>query len=95
MCIRDRAETDQKFCNTGESAAKPIIEARIDPYAAKERAEEQEARHRDWTNLTDWVANNRRIEQILTSTTEGILKQNCEQNEDYLKQFAQFCKNNS
>ncbi|QHS71468.1 Mix23p [Saccharomyces paradoxus] len=88
-------ETDQQCNNNEKSAVAPIIDARIDPYAARERVEEQEARYKDWTKVVDWVANNRKIEQILTSTTEGILRQNCEQNDDYLKQFAQFCKDNS
>ncbi|CAI4055912.1 hypothetical protein SUVZ_02G0110 [Saccharomyces uvarum] len=90
-----KVETDQKFSNTGSSAIGPLTDARIDPYAARERLEDQEARYRNWTKVKDWVANNRQIEQILTSTTDRILRQNCEQNKDYLKQFAQFCKDNT
>lgn len=90
-----KAETDRKFSNTGSSATGTITDARIDPYAAREKLEDQEARYRDWTRVKEWVANNEKIEQILTSTTDRILRQNCEQNKNYLEQFAQFCKDNT
>lgn len=99
FCEKEAAEmkneTDQQCGNNKKTTAEPLIDARIDPYAARERAEKQEAQYKDWTKVTEWVANNRKIEQILTSTTEGILRQNCEQNNDYLKEFTQFCKDNS
>ncbi|CAI4244243.1 AIE_G0000960.mRNA.1.CDS.1 [Saccharomyces cerevisiae] len=43
-----------------KTTAEPLIDARIDPYAARERAEKQEAQYKDWTKVTEWVANNRK-----------------------------------
>lgn len=88
-------ETDQQCPLLFFCTAEPLIDARIDPYAARERAEKQEAQYKDWTKVTEWVGLLSFYQQILTSTTEGILRQNCEQNNDYLKEFTQFCKDNS
>ncbi|EJS44660.1 YBL107C [Saccharomyces arboricola H-6] len=90
-----KAETDQRSNGTGKSSTDSIIDARLDPYAAREQIEEQESRYKDLNKVRNWVANNRKIEQILTSVTARILRQNCDQNEDYLKQFTQFCKDNT
>lgn len=63
------------------------INLRLDPYSGRDALEKQELRYNDWKRLDRWVQNNQMIESILQNTSDKILKQKCDANEEYLKKF--------
>lgn len=85
-----KSELDEKYTRNSTSNVKPEIDLRLDPYAAKNRLEEQEASYREWKRLGTWIENNKQIESILRVTSNRILKQNCDQNANYLEKFWKF-----
>lgn len=85
-----KVELDKNYMQNSSSDVKPDIDPRLDPYAARNRVEEQEASYREWRRLGTWIENNKQIESILRITSNRILKQNCDQNANYLEKFWRF-----
>lgn len=68
---------------------------RIDPYAERAAKEEYESHFRDLDTLTQWVENNNMVESILQSTSDSILKQRCNANNEYLNTFWENMRNST
>ncbi|CCD25280.1 Mix23p NDAI_0E04630 [Naumovozyma dairenensis CBS 421] len=85
-----KRELDAKYSNNN-SNDKPV-DPRLDPYAARDYQDEQESQYGEYNKMRTWVANNLHIESILQNTSDRILKQNCDQNKDYLKEFQDLLK---
>ncbi|KAL3230192.1 hypothetical protein RNJ44_01555 [Nakaseomyces bracarensis] len=64
-----------------------VVDTRLDPYSQRDVLFQQEQRYRQLNDLNTWVSNNKGIESILRGTSDHILKNNCDQNEDYIKKF--------
>ncbi|CCC70373.1 hypothetical protein NCAS_0E03030 [Naumovozyma castellii] len=77
---------DLKY-GSNASLSEHKIDPRIDPYAARDQLDSQEAKYAEWKKVKQWVQNNSEIESILQGTSDKILRQKCNQNTDYLKQF--------
>lgn len=74
--------------NEGDTTvAAPEIDPRLDPYGAKKILYDREAHYKEWKRLNTWVENNKEIESILRVTSAEILRQNCDQNAEYVDQF--------
>ena len=87
-----KAELDLKYGgedndNASRDEAARAAAVRLDPYAERDRREEQEAHYAEWRRLKQWVDNNLEVESILRGTTDKVLKQNCDNNEEYLEAF--------
>lgn len=87
-------ELDEQYASVGIESERPKIDPRIDPYAERDRITEKESRYSQWRSLNRWVDNNIEIESILRTTSDKILKQNCNQNEEYMKGLLKFLKEN-
>lgn len=87
--IKMKSELDTKQAYTSQSK-RAIVEARLDPYAARDLLDEQIYQFSDLNAVTKWVKNNKGIESILQRNTNVILKQNCNQNLNYIDKFWEF-----
>ncbi|KAH7579067.1 Mitochondrial intermembrane space cysteine motif-containing protein MIX23 [Nakaseomyces glabratus] len=63
------------------------VDTRLDPYSVRDLQHEEEKKYKQWNDLNNWVENNRTIEGILRGSSDHFLKQNCDQNVDYLRKF--------
>ncbi|SCU89329.1 LAME_0E03004g1_1 [Lachancea meyersii CBS 8951] len=86
-----KRELDAKH-GTESSAQRPILNARMDPYAAAESTAVRESYYQQWRELTRWVDNQRGIEQILQRTAADILARACNPYTSYLADFEKFRK---
>lgn len=68
----------------------PEIDPRLDPYSARRIIYDREAAYKDWKRLNSWIENNKKVESILRNSSAKTLKQNCDQNADYMAQFFSF-----
>ncbi|EDO16595.1 hypothetical protein Kpol_520p16 [Vanderwaltozyma polyspora DSM 70294] len=81
---------------SGSSAGintKKVVEATIDPYAARDFQEEEKSKYKELNNLIKWVENNNYIESILQNNTNSILQQNCNEDINYIEKFWTFYNN--
>lgn len=85
-----KTELDQKYGQDPATFVKAEVNTRLDPYAARDRAQEQESRYTEYKRLSTWIENQERIESILRTNSSRVLRQNCDQNADYLKNFWEF-----
>lgn len=65
---------------------------RMDPYAEQDQLEKKQVIYSDWNRLEKWIKNNDEIENILQGTSNRILREICNDNEDYLQKFILFNK---
>lgn len=87
---RMKTELDQKYGSSSDTLPKAEVDLRLDPYAARDRAQEQEERYKEVKRLTNWIENQQRIESILRNNSNRVLGQICDQNADYLQNFWKF-----
>lgn len=78
---------DEEYGSETGNDLKPLVDARLDPYAARDRVKLLQSKYMQWRSVNQWVENNRTIESILQSTSERILKDKCDQNIEYLHDF--------
>lgn len=82
-----KAEIDAK--GDDQNTQVKTVDTRLDPYSQRDLQFQQKQKYKQLNDLNTWVSNNRGIESILRGTSDHILKQNCDQNEDYIKKFWQ------
>ncbi|SCU83587.1 LAFA_0D04500g1_1 [Lachancea sp. 'fantastica'] len=85
-----KRELDERYAS--DASQRPILEARMDPYAAAESVASKEAHFQQWRELTRWIDNQRRIEQILQRTGSGVLARACDPDTSYIDDFENFRK---
>lgn len=88
-----KTELDQRYGQDPATFVRAEVDLRLDPYAARDRAQEQEDHYKQWKRLNKWVENQKRIESILRTNSNRVLRQNCDQNADYLEDFWNFQHN--
>lgn len=85
-----KVEVDEKYEQNPTNPLKAEVDLRIDPYAVKDRLQEQENRYKELKRLDAWIENQKRIESILLGNSNRTLQQNCDQNVNYIKDFWNF-----
>lgn len=85
-----RTELEQKYVQEPSASLKAEVDLRIDPYAAKDRVQEQQNRYKELKRLETWIENQTKVESILLSNSNRALQQNCNQNVNYIKDFWKF-----
>ncbi|QLQ79065.1 hypothetical protein HG537_0B04130 [Torulaspora globosa] len=85
-----KVELDEKYSRDSATSLKAEVDLRIDPYAVKDRLQEQENRYKELKRLKTWIENQTRIESILVGNSNRTLQQNCDQNVNYIKEFWKF-----
>lgn len=68
----------------------PEVDPRLDPYGARQQAEEKAEHFRHWSNLENWLKDQQQIEYILKARDNSILRDYCGFNENYIEQFKAF-----
>lgn len=90
FCERQSKQLKIELDNMKAEETNEDINLRLDPYSGREAQEKQELRYNEWKRLDIWVQNNQMVEKILQNTSDSILKQKCDANEEYLQKFWQF-----
>ncbi|CUS21491.1 LAQU0S03e03796g1_1 [Lachancea quebecensis] len=84
-----KKELDSRF-GSSHAVERPVLDARMDPYAAADSSSQKEAHYRDWKELTRWIQNQREIEEILQKNGASVLNRACDPDEAYIDAFKKF-----
>ncbi|CCE61824.1 hypothetical protein TPHA_0B01510 [Tetrapisispora phaffii CBS 4417] len=96
FCENESIKMEKELENSSKNSdvsSKSVVEARLDPYASRDRQAEENSRYNELNSVKLWIKNNKKIESILKNTANEILRQRCDQNTDYINKFWTFSNN--
>ncbi|CAR22023.1 Mix23p [Lachancea thermotolerans CBS 6340] len=84
-----KKEIDGRF-GSSHTVERPVLDARMDPYAAADSLSQKESYYHDWRELTRWIQNQREIEEILQKNGASVLNRACDPDVAYIDAFKKF-----
>lgn len=87
-----KQELDAKYGNSPQ-LQQPVLDARVDPYAAADNFLQSEAHYKEWKELIRWTETQRKIESILQKNGSNVLNRACDPDTTYIEEFEKFRKN--
>ncbi|KAL6940289.1 hypothetical protein ACO0QE_004187 [Hanseniaspora vineae] len=72
--------------------AKAVTAAKIDSYALRDLQNEKNRYYANYNKITQWVRQQEGVESILQDRANDVLRNNCDENRNYLTDFKLFYK---
>ncbi|CAR28848.1 hypothetical protein ZYGR_0U02060 [Zygosaccharomyces rouxii] len=85
-----KSELLREYGDESSMTKKSQLDSRIDPYASKDQLQERDTHFGKLTRLQTWLDNHKKVESIVRSNSDRVLKNICDENANYLEQFWKF-----
>lgn len=93
FCSKEAETLKEELDSTFEQDnKKAVTAAKIDSYALRDLQNEKNRYYANYNKIIQWVSQQEGVEKILQDRANDVLRNNCDENKNYLSDFKLFYK---